>query len=198
MVASFPGPCPACRRLQYGKAGEGLVHFLTWVTSRTGQIMRTWATCKPQKTSPTRMHWSTTIPSWKMAAHEGAFMSLFTRQSGGQRVFPSQDNEDTQQQFSRNRPRSINAFLPPFYPWCQSCEEMYQALSRFTVLQATASWVGGPGNEATMYGFFVHTMLMHCYVDTLYNVYPQQYPPNNEVHSVCALFRVMQWLHVSQ
>ena len=28
-VASFPGPQPASRRLQYGKAGEGLVHFLT-------------------------------------------------------------------------------------------------------------------------------------------------------------------------
>ena len=50
-----------------------------------------------------------------MAAHEGAFMSLFMRQSGGQRVLPSQDSEDTQQQFSRARPRSIKAFLPPFY-----------------------------------------------------------------------------------
>ena len=29
LVASFPGPRPAFRRLQYGKAGEGLVHFLT-------------------------------------------------------------------------------------------------------------------------------------------------------------------------
>ena len=28
-LASFPGPRPASRRLQYGKAGEGLVHFLT-------------------------------------------------------------------------------------------------------------------------------------------------------------------------
>ena len=30
----FPGPRPASHHLQYGKAGEGLVHFLTWVTSR--------------------------------------------------------------------------------------------------------------------------------------------------------------------
>ena len=73
-----------------------------------------------------------TIPSQKMAVHEGAFMSLFTRQSGGQRVLPSQDSEDTQQQFSHARPRSIKAFLPPFYPWHYSREEMYQALSRFT------------------------------------------------------------------
>ena len=29
LLASFPGPRPAFRRLQYGKAGEGLVHFLT-------------------------------------------------------------------------------------------------------------------------------------------------------------------------
>ena len=35
--------------------------------------------------------------SRKMAAHEGGFLSLFTRQSGGQRVSPSQDIEDTQQ-----------------------------------------------------------------------------------------------------
>ena len=28
-IASFPGPRPASRRMQYGKAGEGLVHFLT-------------------------------------------------------------------------------------------------------------------------------------------------------------------------
>ena len=28
-LASFPGPRPASHRLQYGKAGEGLVHFLT-------------------------------------------------------------------------------------------------------------------------------------------------------------------------
>ena len=69
-------------------------------------------------------------------------MSLFTRQSGGQRVVPSQDSEDTQQQFSRARPRSIKAFLLPFYPWRHSREEMYQALSCFTVLQATGSWAG--------------------------------------------------------
>ena len=140
MLASFPGPCPASRRLQYGKAGEGLVHFLTWVMSRIGQIMRMWVSCKPQKTSPTRTHWSTTIPSLKMAVHEGTFMSLFARQSGGQRILPSQDSEDTQQQFSRAHPHSIKVFLPSFYPWRHSREKMYQALSHFTVLQATGSW----------------------------------------------------------
>ena len=29
LLASFPGPRPASRRLQHGKVGEGLVHFLT-------------------------------------------------------------------------------------------------------------------------------------------------------------------------
>ena len=33
------------------------------------------------------MHWSMTILSRKMVVHEGAFMSLFMRQSGGQRVY---------------------------------------------------------------------------------------------------------------
>ena len=51
-LVSFPSPHPASRRLQYGKVGESLVHFLTWVTSQTWQIMRTWATCKPQKLHP--------------------------------------------------------------------------------------------------------------------------------------------------
>ena len=61
--------------------------------------------------------------------------------SGGQRVLPSQDSEDTQQQLSHARPHSIKVFLPAFYLWRHSHEEMYQALSRFTVLQAMGSWV---------------------------------------------------------
>ena len=58
---------------------KGLVHFLTWVTSWTGQITQMWVSCKPQTTSPT--------------PHTG--VQLFNsvgRQSGGQRVLPSQDN----------------------------------------------------------------------------------------------------------
>jgi len=50
-----------------------------------------------------------------MAVHKGAFMSLFTRQLGGQRVSPSQDSEDAQQQFSCARPHSIKVFLLAFY-----------------------------------------------------------------------------------
>ena len=51
-----------------------------------------------------------------MAAHEGDFMSLFTRQSGGQRVSPQQKSENTRQHFSRAHPRLIKVFLPAFLP----------------------------------------------------------------------------------
>ena len=116
LTSLVPRPPPSFLSLVVRKSGRGPGTFphVSDVTDRANYVA--WATCKPQKTSPVRMHWSTTIPSRKMAAHEGAFMSLFTRQSGGQRVLPSQDSEDTQQQFSRTRPRSIKAFLPPFYP----------------------------------------------------------------------------------
>ena len=143
VIALFPGLRSAFHRLQYRKAGSrgpGTFSHVSDVTDR--EIIRMWATCKPPKTSPARMHWSTTILSRKMAAHEGAFTSLFTRQLGGQRVLPSQDSEDAQQQSSRARPHSINGFLLPFYPWRHSHEEMYQGLSRFIVLQVTGSWVG--------------------------------------------------------
>ena len=70
-------------------------------------------------------------------------MSLFTRQWGGQRVLPSQDSEDTQQQFIV---MLTHVQLKSFY--CLSTcdityvhEKMYQALSCFTVLQVTGSWV---------------------------------------------------------
>ena len=33
MPSSVPSPRPAFHRFQYGKVGEGLVSFLTWVTS---------------------------------------------------------------------------------------------------------------------------------------------------------------------
>ena len=67
-----------------------------------------------------------------MAVHEGAFMLLFTRQLGGQRVSQTQDGEDTQQQFSRACPHSIKDLLAAFYPWRHSREKMYQALSPFS------------------------------------------------------------------
>ena len=37
-VASFPGLHPGSRRLQYGKVGEGLVHFITWMMSRVERL----------------------------------------------------------------------------------------------------------------------------------------------------------------
>ena len=50
-----------------------------------------------------------------MEAHEGTFMSLFTRQSGGQRVLPSQDSEDTQQQSPGNLVVLTYVQLKSFY-----------------------------------------------------------------------------------
>ena len=113
-----------------------------------GPIMQTWATCKPQKTLLTCTHWSTTIPSRKMGVHKSAFMSLFTRQSGRERVLPSQDSENTQQQFNRARPRSIKVFLPAFYPWRHSREEMYQAPPTlpYCKWREAGRW---PGNETS-------------------------------------------------
>ena len=37
-LASFPGLHPVSCCLQYGKMGEGLVHFITWVTSRVERL----------------------------------------------------------------------------------------------------------------------------------------------------------------
>ena len=107
--------------------------------------MQTWATCKPQTNSPGRTYWSTTIPSQKTAAHEGAFMSLFTRQSGRQRVLPSQGSEDTQQQFSRARPHSINAFLPCDVTHVRKCTRLSPTLPYCERREAGRE----PGNEAT-------------------------------------------------
>ena len=66
-----------------------------------------------------------------MAVHEGAFMSLFMRHLGRQRVLPSQDSEDTQQEFSCARPHSIKIFYR-LSTHDVTHEEMYPALSRFT------------------------------------------------------------------
>ena len=41
-----PRPSTSFPSLQYGKAEEGLVHVLTWMTSHTGQIRQTWASHK--------------------------------------------------------------------------------------------------------------------------------------------------------
>ena len=46
-------------------------------------------------------------------------------------------------------PRSIKSSLPSLYPLRHSRDKIFQALYRFSVLQATKSWAG-PGNEATL------------------------------------------------
>ena len=47
-------------------------------------------------------------------------------------------------------PRTIKLFLPSFLSWCHSRKKRNQALSRFTVLEATESWPG-PGNKASVH-----------------------------------------------
>ena len=44
--------------------------------------------------------------------------------------------------------RSIKSSLPSLYPLRHSRDKIFQALYRFSVLQAAKSWAG-PGNEAT-------------------------------------------------
>ena len=48
------------------------------------------------------------------------------------------------------RLRSIKSSLPFSLPLRHSRDKLFQALSRFSVLEATESWAG-PGNEAKIY-----------------------------------------------
>ena len=73
--------------------------------------MQTLVTCKPQKTSPARTHWNTTIPSRKMAAHEGAFMLLFTRSREDREFYQAK----TVKTHSNNLVMFAHIQLKPFY-----------------------------------------------------------------------------------
>ena len=122
--------------------------------------MRTWATCKPQKALPARTHWSTTIPSQKMAAHEGAFMSLFTRQSGGQRVYQAK----TVKTHSNNLVMLAHIQLKPFYrlstrdvTHVRNCTRPSPALP-YCKRRETGR---GPGNEASAKGFPGTSQVVH-------------------------------------
>ena len=56
------------------------------------------------------------------------------------------------------RLRSIKSSLPSLYPLRHSRDKIFQALYRFSVLQATKSWAG-PGNEAKVYQRHVEYLL---------------------------------------
>ena len=97
-----------------------------------------------------------------MAAHEVAFMSLFTRQSGGQRVVPNQDSEDTQQQFSR----LAHVQLKPFYrlstrdvTHVRKCTRPSPALPYCK--RRKAGW--GPRNEASAHVCSCSTVPEFCH-----------------------------------
>ena len=70
VVAQLPVTCSTV-------SGRGPGNFLTWVTSRTEQIMRMWTSCKSQTTLPTCIYWSATILSGKIAAHKNYFLLFF-------------------------------------------------------------------------------------------------------------------------
>ena len=117
--------------------------------SQTGQIIRTWVTCKPQKTSPAHMHWSMIIPSQKMAVHKGAFMSLFTRQSEDREFYQAK----TAKTHSNNLVMLAHAQLMPFY--CLSTRDVTHVRKCIRpspalpyCKQREAGW--GPGNEANL------------------------------------------------
>ena len=93
-----------------------------------------------------------------MAATETTFMSLFMRQSGGQRVLPSQDNsEDTQQQFSRACPRSIKLFLLRDVTHVRKCTRPSPALP-YGKRREAGCW---PGNEASRHAHTHTNISMH-------------------------------------
>ena len=94
------------------------------------------------------MHWSTTILSRKMAAHEGTFMSLFTRQSGGQSY-----QAKTVKTHSNNSVVLAHVQLKPFYclstrdvTLVKKCTRPSPALPYCNRREAGR----GPGNEATI------------------------------------------------
>ena len=70
-------------------------------------------------------------------------------------------------------PRStIKSSLPFSLPLCHSRGKLSQALSRFSVLQATESWAG-PGNEATQ--FSDHCDILHYHLRKYQQVHPCDY-----------------------
>ena len=115
----LPRPSPSFPLLAVRKSGRGPGTLYEWGHTQ-GKL------CKRGHHKKLHPHPCSraTILSREMAAHKGDFMSLFTRQSREHK----QNNEDAQQHFSRARPRSIKVFLPSFYLWHHSREEIYQVL----------------------------------------------------------------------
>ena len=122
------------------------------MTSWTGQIMQSWTTCKLHLYARTGARLFR-VERWQCMK---ALLCRSSRDSREDREFYQAKTVKTHSNnLSRARPRSIKAFLLPFYPRRHSCEEMYQALSRFTILQAMGSWAGAweRGYTATISGW---------------------------------------------
>ena len=127
-----PRPSTSFPSLQYRKAEEGLVHFLTWMTSRTGQIRRTWASHKHfVRTHALECNYS---ESKDGKARRRIYVAL--HKTVGRTEFY---HSKTVKSHSNILVMLAHVQLKFFYPWHDSREKMYQALYRFSILQATGS-----------------------------------------------------------
>ena len=116
-----------------------------------------------------------------MAVHKAAFMSLFMRQSGGQRVLPSQDNSKDTQQFSRARLRSIKPFLPHDVTHVRKCTRPSPALPYCKQWEA-GRW---PGNQASTHAHThtnTHTNLSMNIV-SFPGLHAHQYTKCTDIHT---------------
>ena len=100
-------------------------------------------------------------------------------------------------------PHRIKSFLSSFLSWRHSYEKRYQALSRFSVLKVTESWVG-PGNEAnsTSHSLYLHLISMSSDIQLITNQYSACNQCLHNLHSVassskfrCCLHSVVPWPH---
>ena len=105
-------------------------------------------------------------------------MSLFMRQSGGQRVLPSQDNsEDTEQQFSRAHPHSIKPLLPRDVTHVRKCTRPSPALPYCKRREAGR----GPGNEASTHAHTHTNISMH--IVSFPGLHAHQYTKCTDIHT---------------
>ena len=124
-----PRPSTSFPSLQCGKAEEGLVHFLTWMTSHTGQIRRTWA-------------------SHKHFAHTHAIECNHSELKDGRarrRIYVALHetvgrtefyHSETVKSHSNILVMLAHVQLKFFYLWHDSCEKIYHAFPYCKLLEA--------------------------------------------------------------
>ena len=131
-----PSHHPVLDHLQYAKTkGEGLVHFITWMTSVPTQSPQS----KGRISHTHSSFWTKSVTLFAFWTFETSVLGTETTKSGLQLC--SFDGEP---------------LLPPFCldrHWCHSCNKMNQAFPLcFCILQAIKNrTVGRPGNQASVY-----------------------------------------------